>query len=186
MKNTYLTGYLPFLAILLFSLSLAIYVEDTIIGFLKQIGIYQGMLGIISGSELKLIVIVGLIAVFFMFLSALKVVAETINELALLFFSVDTDGDILKNVRNGSLIFFAGGLFSLFSYLSIIGIAVIFLLTVLGYFVYFVYKVSPSLTTSFRLVGFICFQIVVWGFITSTLLFIILKIYNTAMAGLPV
>ncbi|MED1489802.1 YufK family protein [Bacillus smithii] len=186
MKNTYLTGYFPFLTILLFSLSLAIYVEDTIMNFLKQIGIYQGMLGIISETELKLAVIIGLIAVFFMALSALKVVAETINELALLFFSTDTDGDILKNVRNGSLIFLAGGLVSLCSYASIIGIIAIFLLTVLIYFIYFVYKISPSLTTSFKLVGFICFQIVVWGFITSALLYMILKIYNTAMAGLPI
>ncbi|MGG4042250.1 YufK family protein [Bacillus smithii] len=186
MKNTYLTGYFPFLTILLFSLSLAIYVEDTIMNFLKQIGIYQGMLGIISETELKLAVMIGLIAVFFMVLSALKVVAETINELSLLFFSTDTDGDILKNVRNGSLIFLAGGLVSLCSYASIIGIIAIFLLTVLIYFIYFVYKISPSLTTSFKLVGFICFQIVVWGFITSALLYMILKIYNTAMAGLPI
>lgn len=86
MKNTYFTSYFPLLAILLFSLSLSIRVEMTVIELLKNAGIYEGMKEFFSDGGIQLALIVLLLVLFFMVFAALKLIANTINELSLLFF----------------------------------------------------------------------------------------------------
>ncbi|HZG71837.1 MAG TPA: DUF5366 family protein, partial [Chondromyces sp.] len=100
-KNTYLTGYLPFVSILLFSLSLSIFIQSVAINLLKKVGLYAGVLELFTETELKLAVILAMTVLFFMVFSALKVLADTVNELSLLFFSKDSEGELLKKVRTG-------------------------------------------------------------------------------------
>ena len=183
-KNTYLTGYLPFVSILLFSLSLSIFIQSVAINLLKKVGLYAGVLELFTETELKLAVILAMTVLFFMVFSALKVLADTVNELSLLFFSKDSEGELLKKVRTGSLIFLGGGLLSLLSFSSLIGIIAIFLLTTIGYLIYFAYKLSPSLTTA-NLIGLVVFQVVVWLAIGTTILLVGMKIYNSLMTSLP-
>ncbi|MDQ0216548.1 hypothetical protein J2S13_003010 [Oikeobacillus pervagus] len=184
-KNIYFTGYLPFISILLFSLSLSVYFQSFLLGIFKKIGLYNGMLEFFTETEMKLTMILGLMLVFFMIFSALKLVADTINQLSFLFFSKDTEGEIIKAARMGTLIYFVGSLISLLSIASAIGIAIIFVLTTLSYFAYFVYKTSSSFTTP-GLIGIICFEIIVWVLLIVLIIFIVAKIYNSLMSGLPV
>ncbi|MFK2826533.1 DUF5366 family protein [Bacillus sp. B190/17] len=184
MKNTYLTGYLPLIAILLFSLSLALFTQGLVISLFKQVGLYTDVLELFTETELNLAIIFSLLVLFFFVIAGLKVVANTVNELSLLFFSKDTEGELLKAIRNGSIIFFVGGLISLISFSSLTGILIIFLLTAIGYLIFFVYKTSPSLSMA-NLIGIITFQIVSWSALGMTLALIGMKVYNGLLASLP-
>ncbi|MDP4163481.1 MAG: DUF5366 family protein [Bacillota bacterium] len=185
MKNTYLTSYFPLLSILLFSLSLAIGVEIPLLAFLKKTGVYDGMLGFFSESGVKLSLLALLVVLFFMVFAALKIVADTINELSLLFFSMETDGESLKKVRTGPMIFMAGAAVSLLSFQNVVIIGGIFILTALIYFIYFVYKVSSALSSS-GLIGMIFFQVLSWSFLILGVVYLAIKVYNSIMASLPV
>lgn len=185
MKNTYLTSYLPLLSIILFSLSASIKVDLTLIGFLKKIGIYEGMREFFSDGGIKLSILILLLVLFFMVFAALKLIADTINELSLLFFSKDSEGDSLKNIRFGSIIYFIGGALSLVSMFSLVGIVGIFLLTTLVYFIYFLLKVSTSISIT-GLIGLIFFQVLVWSTLLIGVLYVGVKVYNSIISSLPI
>lgn len=185
MKNTYLTSYFPLLSIVLFSLSLSICVEIRLIYFLKETGIYVGMLEFFSEGGIKLALLALLLVMFFMVFAALKLIANTINELSLLFFSKDSEGDSLKRIRTGSAIYFIGGAVSLISMFSFIGIGIILLLTTVFYFIYFVYKVSHGAST-IGIIGIIFFQVLIWSTLLLGVLYLGIKVYNSIMASLPI
>ncbi|WP_338750895.1 DUF5366 family protein [Bacillus sp. FJAT-52991] len=184
MKNTYLIGYLPAVAMLLFSLSLAMFTEKMIVSLFKKVSLYNSLLEIFTETEVKLTIILALMLVFFMILATLKVIADTVNQLSLLFFSKDTTGELLIKTRSSSIVFFIGGLISLISFSSLTGILIIFILTAIGYFVYFVYKIAPDLSTA-NLIGIISFQVAVWAFLATLFALLGLKIYNGLLASLP-
>ncbi|UII55367.1 YufK family protein [Cytobacillus spongiae] len=185
MKNTYLTSYFPLLAIILFSVSISIRVELILLDFLKNIGIYSGMLEFFSEGGIKLALLILLVAISFMVLAAFKLVADTTNGLALLFFSKDAEGESLNKIRSGSIIYFVGGAISLVSMYSFIGIGIIFTLTTVIYLIYFVYKSSGALSM-WGIIGMIFFQVVVWSTLLIGLMYIAVKVYNSIMASLPV
>lgn len=54
MKNTYVTGFFPFIAILLFSSSLAISSVIYAMQMLSSLGIYKGMLEFFSESGIRM------------------------------------------------------------------------------------------------------------------------------------
>ncbi len=115
MKNTYLTSYLPLFSILLFSLTFSVYGVDVFVDLFKKIGVYPGMREFLSDIQLKLTILVLLMVVFFMVFSALKLIAETINGVSMLFFSKDSEGQLYNRIRSGSMIYFIGGLVSVLS-----------------------------------------------------------------------
>jgi len=185
MKNTYFISYFPLLSIILFSLSLAIRVEKMLLVFLADTGIYGGMLEIFSEGGIKLSLLVLLLLLFFMLFAALKLIGNTINELSLLFFSKDSEGESLKLIRNGAIIYFAGSVISLISMNSFIGIGIIFATATIFYFMYFVYKVSSSLSIM-GLIGLIFFQVIIWSSIIFGIIFVAVKVYNSFIASLPI
>lgn len=184
MKNSYLTGYMPLLSILLFSLSFAMYGQTLITDVLKKANLYTSMLDIFTTSEMNLFVIGGLMAVFVMLLATLKLLANTANELALLFFSKDTEGELLTKTRFGAVIFFIGSLISLISFSSAVGIIIIFILTALAYMIYFVYRISPHINT-FQIIGIIVFEVLFWLVLGLLLALLLLKVYNSLIAAIP-
>jgi hypothetical protein len=184
-RNTYLTGYLPLFSILLFSLTFSVYGVDVFIGLFKSIGVYPGMREFLSDIELKFILLILMMIVCFMVFAALKLIAETINEVSLLFFSQDKEGEILHKVRSGSMIYFGGGLLSVVSLGSFIGLLLIFAVTSIVYFVYFLYKISPSLTKT-GLIGVILFQVITWSLLFFSVFLVVLKLYSGLMASLPI
>lgn len=85
MKNTYLTGYFPLISILLFSSAFSIFTVGITTDFLTQAGILKGMLEFFSEQGIRLALFAAFALVYFMILSALKLIADTVLELALLF-----------------------------------------------------------------------------------------------------
>ncbi|UTE73939.1 YufK family protein [Rossellomorea marisflavi] len=185
MKNTYLTSYLPILSILLFSLTFSVYGVGVFETLSKKIGVYAGMSEFLSEMQLKLAILVLLMMVFFMILSALKLIAETINGISMLFFSVDSEGELYNKVRPGSMIYFLGGLVSVLSLQSFKGLIAIFVLTSAVYFFYFVNKISSSLTKA-GLLGVVTMQLFSWAALILTIFFVLIKLYNGLMASLPI
>jgi uncharacterized paraquat-inducible protein A len=185
MKNTYLIGYFPLIAIVLFSLSFAVYGQMNVLHLLKNIGIYDGMLEFFSDTGIKLALLIVIFLVCFMLFAALKLISDTIIELSLLFFSQDSVGEDLKNIRKGAMIYFIGGAVSLVSVNSILGLAAIFLGTSFIAFIYLVYKVSPSLSTS-GLIGLIFFLTFIWSALLLVVAYIAIKLYNSIISSLPI
>ncbi|PLS15690.1 hypothetical protein CVD28_21250 [Bacillus sp. M6-12] len=185
MKNTYLTGYFPLIAIVLFSLSFAIYMELQAVVLLKNVGIYNGMLEFVPDAGIKLSLLLVLFILFFMLFAALKLISDTALELSLLFFSKESEGEGLKSIRLGSVIYFIGGAFSLLSIHFLPGIIGIFLASTIIAFIYFVYKIQSSLSIA-GLIGLIFFHTFIWSALFFTVVFAFLKLYNSIMASLPV
>lgn len=112
MKNPYLFGYLPFVTISLFSLTFGVYTVSTSIGLFKEIGLYSGMREFLTDMQLRVFLLVVYALLFFMLFSALKLIAQTIHETAMLFFSKDPEGISYSEARGGNVIYFFGSLVS--------------------------------------------------------------------------
>ena len=89
MKNPYIFGYLPFVTIVLFSLTFGVYTVGVSVELFKGIGLYAGMREFLTDIQLRIFLLVIYALLFFMVFSALKLIAETIHETAMLFFSKD-------------------------------------------------------------------------------------------------
>ena len=112
MKNPYFYGYLPLFTISLFSLTFGFYIVSYSMNVFEAIGVYAGMREFLSEMELKVFLLVLFVLCFFMLFSALKLIGETIHELATLFFSKDQNGETISVARGGYVIFFIGALIS--------------------------------------------------------------------------
>ncbi|MCD7035740.1 YufK family protein [Metabacillus sp. GX 13764] len=185
MKNTYFTGYFPLISILLYSTSLSIATVMYAIGLLKSLGIYEGMLGIVSEGEIRLAMFVLFALIFFMMLSALKLIANTVTELALLFFSKDQEGAALTKIRAGSSFYLAGGAVSILLIGNGLWIGAVFLIATFCYFVFLVYKVSAMLSP-FSLIGLVLFHLLFWIVFILGILFLLVRLYNSFMSSLPI
>lgn len=185
MRNPYLFGYLPFLTITLFSLTFGVYLVGASIVFFGQIGLYAGLREFLTETQLRLFLLVIYSLAFFMIFSALKLIAETIHETAMLFFSIDAVGESYSEAKSGNLIYFFGALASVGGIQSVKVLLAIFLLTTFIYFVFTMFKLSKFMTVS-SMVGLLFFEILVWGIFLSGVIYIILKLYNGVLASLPV
>ena len=184
MKNPYLFGYLPFITIVLLSLTFGIYAVSQSMDLFNAIGVYNGMREFLSDFEIKVFLLIISALLFFMLFSAFKLIGETIHELAMLFFSKDHDGATIHMARGGYVIFFIGALATIAGMQSIFLLILILLITVAIYFIYTVYKMSDYMSL-FGLIGLIVFEIVVWATILAAIVFVIAKLYNSILASLP-
>ena len=185
MKNAYLTSHFPLISIVLFSLSLSVYTERLINNYLNQIGLYDGMVEFFSERGIHLTLLFLLWLFFFMMFSALKLIADTINELSLLFFSKDEEGSHLNNLRGGVWIFLTGGIISILSVFHIFLLLFVFIISCFTYFIFFVYKVSDSLSFP-SLIGLVFFHIFFWFSFVLAIVYAVLKMYNSLIASLPI
>ncbi|GED02079.1 YufK family protein [Bacillus atrophaeus] len=185
MKNTYLTGYFPLIAILLFSSSLSISTALYAMKLLSSLGIYDGMLEYFSEKGIRLALFAAFALLYFMVLSALKLIANTVTELSLLFFAQDPEGNNLKKIRLGAAIYLGGGILSFALVQNVFWIAALFAVVTLAYFIFIVYKIHPTLSMV-SLIGFILLELLFWFTFIIGILFIFIKLYNSIMASLPV
>ncbi len=185
LKNTYLTSHFPLISILLFSISFSLYTQGFIVQKLNELGVYHGMTEVFSESGIKLTLLFLLMLLYFMIFAALKLIADTIVELSLLFFSKDQEGTELTKIRSGSWLYLIGGLLSLLFFQKIVVVALVLLVVTFSYFVYFVSKVSSSLST-IGLVGLIFFHVFFWFSFTLAIFYALIKLYNSFVASLPV
>ncbi|MGM0875529.1 MAG: DUF5366 family protein [Bacillota bacterium] len=185
MKNTYFTSYFPLITILLFSTSLSIATVMIVIDYLQVFGIYDGMLEFFSNNGIKLALFILFALIYFMIFSALKLIANTVTELSLLFFSKDVAGENLTKIRGGSVFYLIGGALSLIVIQYPMAIVGMFLVATICYFVYVVYKISSSLTSS-SLIGLVLFHVLFWFTFVLGNLYLCFRLYNSVMASLPV
>ena len=184
MKNPYVFGFLPLITILLFSLTFSVFTMNKAIELFKVIGVYSGMREFLSDLELKLFLLIILVLVYFMLFSALKLIAETIHEIGMLFFSKDLEGKTISQARGGYVIFFVGAVISAVGLQSIQLLLLIFLATAFIYFIYVVFKLSNSMSLV-GTVGLIMFEIIVWSLFLALIIYAIIKLYNGVIASLP-
>lgn len=185
MKNAYLTSHFPLIAIILFSMSFAIYSGTMVIDYLQELGLYSGMIEFFSERGIQLTLLFVLWFLYFMVFAAMKLIADTVNELSLLFFSKDEEGKELQKVRRGSWIFL---IFSILSVIAVINgflLVSVFLAGCVIYFFYFIYKVSESLTTG-ALFGLIFFHVLFWATFVLAVSYAVLILYNSVIASLPI
>ncbi|KKI89966.1 membrane protein [Bacillus sp. SA1-12] len=185
MKNTYFTSYFPLITILLFSTSMSIATVIAVIEYLQAFGIYEGMLEFFSNNGIRLALFILFALLYFMVFSALKLIADTVTELSLLFFSKDVTGENLSKIRGGSAIYLIAGALSLAAIQVPLAIVAIFVLATGCYFVYIVYKISNSLT-SFSLIGLVLFHVLFWFIFLLGTMYVCFRLYNSVMASLPV
>ena len=184
MKNPYIFGYLPFVTIVLFSLTFGVYTVGVSVELFKGIGLYAGMREFLTDLQLRIFLLVIYALLFFMVFSALKLIAETIHETAMLLFSKDVEGKSYSEARGGNVIYFFGALASADGINSISLLTAIFLLTTFVYFVYVVFKLSKFMTIA-STIGLLIFEIMAWTILISTIIYILLKLYNGVIASLP-
>lgn len=184
-KNTYVTSYFPLFTIIFFSFSLAFRTEMVLLDFLKKAGIYKGMLEFFSEGGIKLSLLILLLIMYFMVFAALKIIADTLNQCSLLFFSRDSEGESLKKIRNGTIIYLVGSAVSIIAMYSFVGIAIVFGLTTIAYFIYFLYQISSKLTTT-GLIGIVFFQVLTWSTLLVGVYYLGVKVYNSIIGSLPI
>ncbi|AXH99680.1 hypothetical protein DV702_08020 [Sporosarcina sp. PTS2304] len=184
MKNPYLFGYLPFVTIVLFSLTFGVYSVGESTVFFKEIGLYQGMREFLSDFQLRIFLLTMYTLLFFMVFAALKLIATTIHETALLFFLRKEADASYSATKSGAVIYFLGALASAAGIQSWKTLVLIFVITSFIYFIYVVYKLSPFMTLT-HTVGLIFFQIIVWSVLLAVLVYILIRLYNGLLASIP-
>lgn len=184
MKNTYFTSYFPLISILLFSSSCSLAATVYVTGLLQSFGIYSGMQEFLSTNEIRIGLFIVFALIFFMLLSAMKLIADTVTELGLLFFSKDPGGENLKKIRIGSVFYLGSSLVSLVFVQQPLFILAVLLIATLSYFIFIVYKIQPTLSFV-SLIGFILFELLFWFAFVMGLFYVIIKLYNSIMASLP-
>lgn len=184
MANRYITSHFPLFSILLFSLSFAIYTQLYITDLLVKLGLYSGMREFFSEHGIKLTLLFLLLLFFFMVFSALKLIADTMIELSMLFFSKDEDGSELNKGRAGSWIYLIASIVSLFFSQHILFIVGLFLVASFVYFIYVVVKISRVLSV-FGLIGLVFFHIFFWSMFLVAVTYASIKLYNSFIASLP-
>jgi hypothetical protein len=84
----------------------------------------------------------------------------------------------------GSVFYLGSGLLSLACIQRPLFILIVFIVATLAYFIFIVYKIQETLS-AYSLVGFILFELVFWFAFIMGIFYIIIKLYNSIMASLP-
>lgn len=184
-KNTYFTSYFPLISIIFFSMSFAINVQIRMVELLREFGIYEGMLEFFTEGGIKLTIFFLLALVFFMAIAALKLIADTMIQLSLLFFSKDAEGHSLKKIRLGSWIYLLFSIVAMLAFKIISVPLILFLVASLIYFIFFVYQVSDHMSVVNQ-VGLVCFHLFFWSGFLLSVVYAVLKLYNSFVKSLPI
>lgn len=184
MTNRYLTGHLPLISILLFSLALSLFGQSFAIGWLEENGVLASMTELIRENEIRLGVTILFLLAFFMLFSALKLIADTVFSLSLLFFSKDEEGALWQKVQGGAWIFLGASILSLAAVKMIFAILLLFVAAAFSYLLFAIYRIADSLTIP-GLIGFVCFQLLFWAAFLVTIIYFAIRLYNSFVASLP-
>lgn len=184
MKNPYIYGYLPLITILLFSLTFGMHAVGESLRLFQSIGVYSGMREFLSDVELRMLLLIVFVMMFFMVFSALKLIGETIHELGMLFFSKDNEGQTMSQARGGYVVLVIGAMCTAFSIQSLLLLLGLFMVTMAVYFVFVMYKMSHFLSIG-ETVGLLVFELLAWLLLIALIVYVVLKLYNGILASLP-
>lgn len=190
MKNPYLFSYLPFFTIMLFSLTFGVYTVGWSLSVFREIGLYSGLLEFLTDTQLKLFLLTLYALAYFMVFSALKLIAETIHETAMLFFYKNRpveEGTMFTapDNRSGKLIYFIGSLVSAAAVQSIVWLGLVFLGVTFIYFIHSTYLLHHQFPMG-TIIGIIFFEVIVWAVLLFAVVYILLRLYNGISASIPV
>lgn len=177
MKNPYIFGYLPFVTIVLFSLNFSVYFVSFTIQQFNEIGLYHAIVEFFSDFQVRILLLIVFTVLFFMIFAALKLIAETIHETALLFFAQSFDPKEYRQMKSGSLIYFSFAIGSVFFIQSLIGLVILFGIATFIYFIYIIFQTSRHLSVSHTIL-IIVFEVTVWLAILFIVAYAGLKLYN--------
>ncbi|WP_088006544.1 DUF5366 family protein [Indiicoccus explosivorum] len=184
MKNPYLYGYMPFITILLYSLTFGVFAVTETLELLKKVGLYTGMREFLSDIQLRLFLLIICSLAVFMLLAALKLMAETIHSLSLLFFMRDHETVQVNPGGAGLIIPFIGALISVAAVGSWSLLLASFFISLFIYFVFTVYRFSPALGAA-GTAGVLLFEILAWSLFCALVIYAALRIYNGLVNSLP-
>lgn len=184
MKNPYVYGYIPFVSILVFSMTFGVYsVGETVVLF-KEVGLYQGTQEFLTDFQLRIFLLLIYAALFFMVFAALKLIAVTIHETALLFFLKEGAEASYSASKSGTVIYFIGSLLSAAGIQSWKALLAIFVLTTFIYFIYVVFRLSSFMPMT-HTIGLIFFEIIVWCVLLAVLAYVMIRLYTGLLASIP-
>ena len=176
-RNVYLLGYIPFISVLLFAMAFSLYFYHFVKEKIIYLGLYEGLSAYISATHLNVALFVCILIVVMMVLALLKLFAEFLLRLSLLFFSKDSTGLFFIHSQTGAIFYLFGGVFSIFLSAWLAPILVLFVLSTLCFFVYILYKLGDSVSIS-GIIGIIFFQVFVWVAIGSSLYITVIQMIN--------
>lgn len=176
--NVYLLSYAPLIAIVLFSVSLAIATSEFVIQWLTQIGVYSEIIELLSVQETKVLVLVVFFTLFFMSFSAFKLVADTFNQLGFAFFARETNGTSLHRLKPGAIIFLVGSGISFLFLNTLLAVIAVLIGTFVLYLFYYIWQVSQSMSV-LRAVGLLLMQALMWAILLSGLGWSVLRLFNS-------
>ncbi|MDQ0247237.1 hypothetical protein J2S09_004886 [Bacillus fengqiuensis] len=184
-KNKYIMSYVPLLTIVLFSMSLGIYLSFFFIDLSQSLGIYEGLRLFFSTRELTVTLFLLLSFFFFMLFAALKLIGDTLMGMSLFLFSKEQVEEETEKIHKGTVIFLAGAFVSLIVSHSLLWIVLSIFVTACVYFIYVVYEMH-GLFKPLPLVGFIFFHILTWAIFFSGIIYLSLTFYNSMLKSLPI
>jgi hypothetical protein len=147
-------------------------------------GILEPLKGVMPENDIRILLFLCILFVIFSVLSALKVLGQTVWEMGLLFFSKDEEGKDLIISKKISYLFMVGGLLSILLNSSIMLSISVVCASVIGYLIYFLFRQSKSFS-AIGMLGFVIFQVVVWGSIVSGIAFIYFTLLSTYVKNMP-
>ncbi|HJV46287.1 MAG TPA: DUF5366 family protein [Bacillota bacterium] len=184
-KKGNFTHYSIFFALLLFSTAFSLNAELWMIQKLNNFGLYHSLLEVLSEKYVKISLWIMLFLLFFMFFAALKLAAETLMELSIFVFvrSVQTEQTAetveikTKGVSWSGRFFLVFGLISIFCFPFLIILILLFLLASVLSFMMTLYRLSDQMEV-FQMIGFVFLNFFFWGASASTVVYILLKLFN--------
>lgn len=176
--NVYVLSYAPLISILLFSTSLAIATSELALSWLKDVGVYNELLQILSARDTKLLVWLGFLIVYFMIFSTLKLISDTINQLGFAFFIKEQIGTTLSMLRPGSILLLVGGCISFAFMTSFPLVCLVLASSFLIYFFFYTFQIS-KMTTAAGAIGLIVFLFLAWGILLAGLAWVGLTLFNS-------
>jgi Family of unknown function (DUF5366) len=184
MKNIYYTSYFAFLSTILFTVAITLNIFQMTINFLSLSGILQPLTDILPEKEIRILTFLGIAFLFYLILSGLKIISDLIWQFALLFFSKDNEGVDYLASKKYSFVFIIGGLIAVFLNSSLVYIAIILLVTIVAFLVLFLIKQSSNFTI-IGIIGFILFQLIIWGLIGSGIVYAYFTIFAKLKISIP-
>lgn len=182
-KISYFTHYLSFFSILLFSTAFSIHAELFIMDQLNQFGLYKSFMEAFSEGYIKITLWFALFLFYFMFFSAIKLIANMVMEVSIFFFCKDNLGQPFPTHPLASTLYLGFAVISVFCVKFILLLGGVYLAAGLVAFALLVYKVSERLNIP-RMVGVIFMNLMFWAVFSFAVLNVLLKLYNVILKSI--
>lgn len=130
-----------------------------------------------SEGYIKIILWFALFLFYFMFFSAIKLIANTVMELSIYFFCKDNPDQPFPTHPLASVLYLAFSVVSIFCAKWILLLSGVYLTAGLVAFALLVYKVSDRLNIP-RMVGVVFMNLMFWAVFSFAVMNVLLKLYN--------